>query len=250
VEKIRYKLTPAGKKRSNCLILVGGTGDTIEAYQSFADVLSKALKSYSICTTTLSQKSSGISLMDQQSNELMTILDDFRRNETFERKDLWCTSMGAYATTKVLLDPSYVQYFTKAIFFDPADYYLDSEITNTGGNLTWAGYQDYHPQNPTIVTELPKIKSQASIDVVRLTLRNQNEKGYYDEKYIDRGIDHKGGFPRLNSQMVKTFYNNVPRTNKGKYLELGNVPHGFIRDGDIPMNMQLIARNTKKLLTV
>lgn len=244
-----YKVVPEKSDRDKCLILVGGTGDDIEKFEPLARALSEELSDYAICSTTLSQNSSDVSLMEQQSTELLSILNDFRMNESFSRIDLWCTSMGVYPTIKILLNPSFQKFFTKVIFFDPADYYLESDIVKTGGNLTWAGYQKYDPDRPTIASRLLDIQTTASIDVVRLALRNQNASDYYDKEYEDRGIDHDDGFPRLSKEMVKAFYSNIPQINKGEYYELDGVPHGFIRDGNISKNIQAIVTNTSKLLS-
>jgi len=243
----KYKLTPEYEKRDKCLILVGGSGDSIEKLLPLADILSKVINSHTICTLTLSQESEVENILDIQSQELFDIFSIFKNEQAFSVIDLLCTSMGAVPTTRILQKSKFANYFTKVIFFDPADYNIDYSPTSQN-NHTWAGYQSYTKSKPTVADELKNINISSTIDVIHLTLRNQSSSGYYDEEYVDRGRDHADGFPRLNTDMVKAFYLNTPNVNKGEYIEISGIPHGFVRDGDVTQNLHKVAEVTKKLL--
>ena len=98
--------------------------------------------------------------------------------------------------------------------FNPADYYL-----NSNQDHTWSGSQDYNPNEKVISDEIKEIIGNFKVDVVHLTLHNYGKTGYIEKEYINRGKNHREAFPRLNTQMVKSFYYKVPNTNKGRYLE-------------------------------
>ncbi len=242
------QLTTQKEIRKNSLILVGGSGDPIEKFQPFANILSSNLTEYTIVTFTLSQHSNDSDLLKIQSRELTEVIDQLMSEFSFQKLDLWCTSMGAYAAIKALQDDKYKNSFGTIIFFDPADYYLEARISDADKAGTWSGPQDYSPIAPTISMELQNTDSSSLIHVVHLVLRNYSEDGYIASVYQDRGIDHESEFPRLNTAMVESFYKYIPSQNKGEYIEVADVPHGFIRDGNIELNLQRIANVTQSLL--
>lgn len=236
------QLFPAGEERERCLLLVGGSGDTAEKFSPLAEQLSQRLSHHTICTFTVSNScNEGESLLDKQSAELGEVMGQLISQHKFTKLDIFCTSMGAYVAVKVLINPAYRQLFDKVIFFDPADYYLSSHFDSADREITWSGYMEYLPKELLVSDELKKYEGEATINVVHLTVHNHGPKGYVDEKYEDRGKDHSDAFPRLNTMMVKKFYANTPAKNKGMYVEVSDLPHGFIRDGDIQTNLIKVA---------
>jgi len=49
--------------------------------------------------------------------------------------------------------------------------------------------------------------------------------------------------------MIKFFYNNLPRNNRGRYIEVSNIPHGINRDGNIHANKLGVSKLVVKLLS-
>lgn len=241
-------LNPPTTRNEKCLVLIGGVGDPAEIFEPLVAKLVNRLPDHTICTFTLSQKSSRIGLLNLQSQELQEAIQQLINNQNFKTFDLWCTSMGSYATVQALIDPLYSRYIAHAIFFDPADYYLDDLAMDVEQETTWSGYQDYLPTRPTISTEMSKLQSTASVHVVHLTVRNHSVNGYIESEYSDRNIDNPAGFARLNTQMVKSFYNNTPIINRGKYLEIKNLPHAIFRDGDVEHNLNIISTHLEETL--
>lgn len=233
-------LNPPNTKNEKCLVLIGGVGDPAEIFEPLVAKLASRLPDHTICTFTFSQKSSDISLLNLQSNELSEVLNQLIIHHDFKTLDLWCTSMGSYATVNVLIDPTYSKHVTHAIFFDPADYYLDDLAMDVEQETTCSGYQDYHPTSPTISTQMSKLASKTIVDVVHLSVRNHGRSGYIEAEYSRRNIDNPTGFTRLNTRMVKSFYNNTPLINRGRYLEINKLPHAIFRDGDVEYNLQTI----------
>jgi hypothetical protein len=157
--------------------------------------------------------------------------------------------MGSFSTIKALKNRNYSDLFTRVILFDPADYLIDNKISDTEEDSTWSGAQEYSPTSQTISKELQNINSTAIIHVAHLILRNYSSSGYVDKEYLDRGNDHPTGCPRLNTEMVKSFYNNISTKNRGRFIEVPGIPHGFTRDGKINKNLLKISQLTAMLLS-
>lgn len=242
-------LSPSDDVREKFLLLVGGSGDTAERFVPLVEKLNEKLPHHTICTFTMSSSCpTGESLLDKQAEQLSEVMEQLVYRHKFAKFDLFCTSMGAYAAVKALINPKYSQLFERIIFFDPADYYLSSSFGSTDGEITWSGYMEYVPKGPLVSDELKQYEGEATIHVVHLTVRNHGPNGYVEEKYEDRGKDHPTAFQRLNTKMVKQFYENTPLKNRGKYLEVSDLPHGFVRDGDIARNLEHVAREILKLI--
>lgn len=247
---MEIQLTPSNTKgKTKCLLLIGGTGDTIEKFQPLGEHLEQLLPDHAICTFSLSQRSEeGTSLLDVQEDELSEIISQLTAEHSFSEYDLFATSMGAYAAVKVLMHPEYRKVIRRVVFFDPADYYISDTFSDPDKEITWSGYQQYSPNRPVISSELSNYQGSARVDVVHLTVRNHGPNGYQESDFAKRGIDSPGCFPRLNTAMVKKFYENTPVGNRGEYREVGNLPHGFFRDGNIKANLQKVARITAELV--
>ena len=231
---------------SNCMVVVGGSGDSINKFSQFLEKLSKTLDDYVICMFDFT-RSDNESILDAQSRELTSVFKDLINKNKFEKIDIFCTSMGAYATVKILSNSKYSKVIKKVIFFDPADYYILQKLHQNENN-TWSGHQTYYPSSKVISDELRNIPSNIKVDVVHLTIHNYSSSGYFTKNLTERNIDQNNGFPRLSTKMVKAFYEKLPNKNKGKYLEISNLPHGFIRDGNIEENIKKVVSVVNKLL--
>lgn len=246
---MRIHLFPSDEVREKCLLLVGGSWDTAERFIPLVSLLNKRLSQHTICTFTMSSScKDGESLLGKQAAELGEVMEKLISQQRFVKYDLFCTSMGAYAVVKALINPVHSHVFNKVIFFDPADYYLSSNFGSADGELTWSGYMEYLPTEPLVSDELKKYRGEATIHVAHLTVRNHGSGGYVGAKYEDRGKDHPEAFPRLNTEMVKKFYESTSLKNRGRYVEVGGLPHGFIRDGDIQDNLVKVADLIAELL--
>jgi len=240
---MKLTLTSPAKIKTRCLVLIGGVGDPAEIFEPLVAKLASRLPDHTICTFTFSQKSSDMSLLNLQSKELGEVINQLINHYKFKCIDLWCTSMGSYATVKALINPIYSKHIAHAIFFDPADYHLDDLAMDVEQENTWSGYQDYHPTSPTISAQMAKLTSKSIVSVVHLPVQNHRSSGYVEAEYSRRNIDNPLVFSRLNTQMVKSFYNNTPLINRGHYLEINNLPHAIFRDGDVEYNLQTISEH-------
>ena len=133
------------------------------------------------------------------------------------------------------------------IFCDPADYYLNSEKLVKKG--TWSGSEKYQPKVKTVSSLLKKVKGKSKVHVVHFMLRNHGPNGYEEKDFKKRGQDNPKLFPRLNTQMVKKFYQNLPKKNQGKYIEDHQIPHGINRDGDKEKNQLNLSKLILKCFT-
>lgn len=229
--------------------MVGGSGDTANKIQPLADLLSEKLPNHTICSFSLSQGSEeGTSVLDSQSQQLVEVIAELSSSHRFASYDLFCTSMGAYPAVKLLLDPQFSRLIRRAIFFDPADYYLSANFSDPDKEFAWSGSQDYSPIEPVISDELTKYRGEATIDVVHLTIRNYSSGGYVHDDYGKRGEDTPSAYPRLNTSMVKRFYDSTPAQNRGKYLEVNNLPHAISRDGKVSENLSKVSDLVQELL--
>jgi hypothetical protein len=160
--------------------------------------------------------------------------------------DIACTSDGAYSTTHALINHKLSKKIHTAIFIDPADYQI-SKNTKKEISGTWSGLDEYKPEETTLSSLLSQINTDTTVHVINFLLRNFTEDGYVSED--KRHIDNPKCFARLNNSMVKSFYKNTPKKNKGKYIEDTKLPHAFIRDGNIERNFKRLASLIMKLLT-
>lgn len=245
---IPLELSLYNNHHPRCLVLIGGVGDPAEIFNPLVQLLLPKLSNHTICTFTFSQTSLDLPLLKQQSLELENVLDQLIANPEIKALDLWCTSMGSFSTVQALTNPKYNQYLKNAVFFDPADYYLDDYVYSVDSENTWSGYQKYAPSKPTISQEMSKITSNVRVSIIHLTVRNHSKVGYLERSYGKRNQDHENGYPRLNTEMVKVFFTNTPKHNQAKYLEMNYLPHAIFRDGDIEYNLKTIASQLHSLV--
>lgn len=242
---MKINLLSPNKNASKCLVLVGGHGDTVEVLSPLAHSISALLLDHQVCTFDFStDHTESESVLDIQARELEQVFGQL--SDLFGHKSIsiWCTSQGAYATTKLLVQNNFVAYISKVVMYDPADYYLSSR-----GIGSWTGFETYLPTARVVSDELVRLSGDYKVNVVHLPLRNHGPNGYLESEYLDRGKDDAHGYPRLNTQMVKSFYSKLPASNQGKYLEDSLVPHGFVRDGDLQKNLKRVATIAVQLIS-
>lgn len=232
-----------GPPSDKCLLVVGGYGDTLETFEPFLTALSKGFNDHQLCAVDLAQDSDS-NVLELQAEELQNVVSQLNQHPRFTAITIWCTSMGSYSVIKLLIKPTLLNKIIKVILFDPADY-----LVSATSDTTWSGYQNFAPTSAVISDHLTAISGHIIIDVVHLTLKNHGPDGYLDQDYLRRGHSHTGGYPRLNSKMVKGFWDKIPQQNRGQYLEVDGIPHGFIRDGQIEQNFTQIAHLTNSLLS-
>lgn len=233
-------INPIEKLFSKCLILVGGSGDTSEGFAPLTTKILEKLPDYSICTFSFSTTSKTESILDVQARELIEVFEQLTTHHNFQQIDIFATSMGAYATIKLLSSNKYASTIKNVIFYDPADYYPSAKFADSN-DVTWSGPQSYAPNSKVISDELKQLKGEYKITVVHLTLRNYNQDKYIDTNYSDRGIDHADGYPRLSTDMVRAIFEKIPLKNQGIYIEDPTVPHAILRDGDITANLERVS---------
>lgn len=245
---MKITIYPSDPIQENCLILVGGSGDTTEGFEPLVTKISEKLPDYSICTFSFSTQSETESLLDLQSSELAEVFSEITTKYNFKKIDVFCTSMGAYSTIRLLNNEKYQNFVSRVIMYDPADYYQSAKFANSD-DVTWSGPQEYNPSKPVISSELSTISGNCVVSVVHLTLRNYGVKGYMQKEFKNRGMDDLSGYPRLCTEMVKSIYAKIPPTNKGEYVEQPMVPHAILRDGNIEKNLENVVVLVSDMLT-
>jgi len=238
---------PANKQYSKCLVLVGGSGDTVEGFAPLVTEFSKFITDTSFCSFNFSTTCSEGSLLDLQSRELEEVFNELTTKYDFKEINIFTTSMGAYATIYLLSDNKYSDILKHVIFYDPADYYISAKFADSN-DVTWSGPDSFRPNKEIVSNKLKSLQSQTKVSVVHLTLRNYSKSGYIDKDFSARGIDHEFGYPRLNKDMVRHFFNCLPSINKARFVKEPGVPHGFLRDGDIATNLAKVATTISSLL--
>lgn len=240
-------IDPENKQYSKCLVLVGGSGDTSVGFMPLVTKLLTKITDSSICTFSFSSHSDSESLLDLQSRELEAVFSELTTKYDFKEINIFTTSMGAYATTYLLSNNRYSDIIKHVIFYDPADYYISAKFADSN-DVTWSGPDLYRPNKEVVSNRLKLIDSLVKISVVHLSLRNYSKSDYIDKDYSNRGIDHEGGYPRLNKQMVKHFYHCIPTKNQAGYLKETGVPHAILRDGNIQANLDKVTSTVSSLL--
>lgn len=244
---MQISIEPANKQYSKCLVLVGGSGDTVEGFAPLVTEFSKLITETAFCSFNFSTTCSEGSLLDLQSQELQEVFKELTTKNDFKEINIFTTSMGAYATIYLLSDNKYSDILKHVIFYDPADYYISAKFADSN-DVTWSGPDIYRPNKEVVSNRLKLIDSNAKISVVHLSLRNYSKSDYIDKDYSNRGIDHEGGYPRLNKQMVKHFYHCIPAKNQAGYIKEAGVPHAILRDGDIAANLSKVSTTCADLL--
>ena len=228
------------------LIFIGGSNNDKTDFQPLIDNMYEKIQDLNYVSFTFRPDIGKDEYsLTQQIKDTIEVVDITEKEFQAQEIIIFATSMGAYAATKLLTNQKYNDLITTAIYYDPADFPLDDSQTNKKFK-TWSGDDVYAPTTSTISQILETMTSQAKVHIINSTLRNHLRDRYVEAPY--RGDDNPDLFPRLNNDMVKAFYNFLPRANKGRYLETNTVPHAFLRDGYIQRNIDQMGRLIKQLI--
>lgn len=227
------------KKGSNVLlIIIGGSGDKKDKFNLLVKKLVRTGFTDNILTFSFrGYENEKFLPLKQQIRDLEEVLDFVGDRYHFSNVLLCCTSAGAVSCSFALANRKYQNLVSKAIFLDPADYSVD-ELERYEGVYAWNGASVYNPDREVVSDILKNIAGDVIVDVVRFSIRNSIGDGYAK----DRGRDYPGLFPRLNEKMVRAFYDKLPPANKGTYIEINNLPHAFMRDGNVSKNYDEISK--------
>lgn len=231
---------------STTLIIVGGSGDDEHSFDPLKRIMGKCMPKLKVVTFSFTSTKSHSDLpLHTQVNDLNAILDH-ENAASHKSCVLMATSQGAYSATHVLVNSHYGQLIKQCILVDPADYYSDTKILLSQAH-SWSGFEAYEPEKKTISMLMNDIKSDVVVDVIHFALRNYDKNGYGAPS--ERRVDNPHKFPRLNSNMVESFFRNTPQKNKGHYVVEKTLPHAFMRDGNIDQNCETLSRIIYNLLT-
>ena len=231
---------------SEAVLLVGGDDDDRSVFRNIVSILQNGgVKSDFVTISFRGVESQHMRPLRQQIVDLEEVLSYLVKKRNKSEITIVCTSAGAVSTTYLVTSKKFSKSITKVIYLDPADYYIQD--LNKSKYRTWTGSDKYQPNRKTVISLLEKINSEVKIHVVNFLLRNHGQKGYASRK--DRGKDNPKLFARLNNKMVESFYSHIPQKNKGEYVEDRQLPHAFVRDGDIRKNEKRVADLIYKLLT-
>lgn len=228
------------------LVWVGGTGDTKERSAKIIGRLREKVPKYNICAFTFAEVDSPEKYFPQQVRDLEEVCQQLIDDHRAKNISIFCTSAGAYSTCSLMINPKFEMFLKEVIFCDPADYYLNA--TRVEAIKSWSGHEVFNPGEKTTGEWLKEITSEVLGHVVHFTLRNHGPEKYIEKEDIDRGKDNPDGYPRLNAQMVRAFYDNLPEKNRGKYVKQPDLPHAFLKDGNVEENEKKVVELIVKLI--
>ncbi len=235
-----------GNKASlDALLLVGGSDDSKDSYNNLISRLKSIFPQHKIVTFSFKGVEDNSDLpLAQQTEDLLEICDEII-NKSDTSISLIATSNGAFSASHIIIDNRYSAYFKNIVLLDPADHYIDTQET-VRSSRTWTGLQKYEPTKPTSSSLMKKITSGIIVHVINFTIRNYGMDRYVEIK--ERGVDNEKMVSRLNNDMVKSFYEQTPRANRGFYIEDNSLPHAFMRDGNIDKNIVKIIDSLRKCI--
>ena len=225
-------------KDSNALILfIPGHPGSKREFEGVIKLLLRKIKDWSFITFSFRGFDTGKAYpINRQVSDLNELLEFIVQDVSPAKIALIGTSSGAVSVTSVLSSGKFSELIAKVLYIDPADFYL-RDLDKTEEMFIWSGPNAFKPDGEVTADLLAQINSDVSINVVGFTLRNYGRAGYSD----NRIKDDPGLYPRLNQTMVRNFFNKIPKKNKGKYIEVNNIPHAFIRDGNVLENEKNVA---------
>jgi len=230
---------PARTKANRILILLGGSGNNRDQFDKIARALRRKIPGYDIIAYSTRGLEVGKEYpLKQLSADLEELVAYFSTQKRNIRITLVATSLGAYQSCFLSVSKKFGRLLDTIILLDPGDYHL--YVTNNYKHYPWSGFDTYKPNRKTISMLLQDITSNVVIHVVNFTLRNMSSDGYAPSD--ERGQDNPKLFPRLNNDMVRSFYENTPKKNRGKYIEDDTIPHSFLRDGNLQANEKRVVQ--------
>jgi len=225
------------KKADSIIVFIGGSGDDKQKFVPLVERLVELGVQKNLLTFSFRGVEERVELpLRQQVEDLKEVLDWTVQNN-LGAVTLISTSMGAFSASLTMVDHKYQDVIVKSIFVDPADYYVRDFPLNEYSD--WHGFVNYSPIGETGSSSLKKGIGSIKVDLINLTLRNFSRGGY--AVIEERGIDNSKLYPRLNDNMVRSFYENPPEQNRGKYIENNEIPHAFMRDGNLHQNVEKLA---------
>lgn len=226
------------------IIVVGGDGDSKEYLAPFNKALSESIKMPIISFSYSMEHILTLEDMEVSTLELKEVIKESEKSFPYRKIILVLTSSGSIPSTNCILDSEVNGSIQRAIYLDPANYYTTKEGKSVMEEC-WKGAVEFNPIHPVISDKMKDISCGVIIDVVPFTIRNTYGNRYVEEE--KRGIDHEGLYTRINVEATKAFYLSTPESNRGRYLEIDSVPHGFLRDGDISKNIETLVSTVKEL---
>lgn len=232
------------KNTSNeTIVLIDGSGGNRLKLRPLAIYLNSKFADKNIVAISFSGSETGVSYPPKtQYGDLKAVLNYLIENKENKKFDLVCTSMGSVSTVLVLTDKDFDKYLANVIMLDPADYFIDMGEKE---GKTWTGYEKYDFEADTLSKLMSNINSDVKVHIINFKIRNYSDKGYVIES--GRGVDNPKLFSRLNNNMVEAFYERTPYKNHGMYIEDDNLPHAFLRDGNIKKNIKTISNYLEEI---
>lgn len=218
------------------IVLIDGSGGNRLKLRPLAEYLNSRFNNKNIVAISFSGTETGVSYPSTtQYDDLKSVLNYLIENKVNKMFNLVCTSMGSVSTALVLNDKHFDKYLANVIMLDPADYLIDMGEKE---GKTWVGYERYDFEANTLSKLMNNINSDVKVHVINFKIRNYSDKGYASQS--ERSKDNSKLYSRLNNDMIEAFYERTPYKNHGMYIEDDNLPHAFLRDGNIKRNIKTI----------
>jgi hypothetical protein len=229
-------------KDTVAIIFVGGYGDSKDYHSKPLMRLSASLQ---MNVYSFSFRDGKNATFSSQINDLIDLCIYLLEKKDVKELKIICTSDGAASSTFVLLDKRIESFISVILFLDPAVYYLDDIPTRPLDD--WKGFQDFLPKKKMYGEVLKEANFNAVLHVIHFSLRNYSSQGYVDDP-LTRGLDIPTKYSRMNKASIKHFYECIPLKNKGVYREVSNLPHAYMRDGEIANNINNVVQLISSLL--
>lgn len=222
------------EKSKTKIVLIGGSGDDEHSFHPLVTKLIACFPHFAFVTFSFSNTVNNLDLpLHSQVDDLRFVLRNVTKSSD-EQFILIATSQGAYSLAHILSEKHVSTHIQECILLDPADYYTDNTIPISQAH-SWSGFETYKPDRLTASMKMKEMVGNSKINVVHFTLRNHDKNGYGSIE--QRGVDNPNKFSRLNSDMVRSFYENTPEANRGSYITENTLPHAFMRDGEVVENI-------------
>lgn len=222
-----------GKRLTQTAILfIGGDHDDKDTYSEILQRISDETN-LTVFSFTPRNYVFPIRELAETKEDILEFIDFIFSTLNIQQLFLICTSSGAIMNSYALLNKSFKDKIIASLFLDPADYYFEQDKA-LYKEISWSGSDKYLPEFTTFSQKLSEINTDSKIDIVFFSIRNCEENSYLPMSL--RGVDNPGKNTRMNRDMAKSFFNNLPEKNQGIYKENNKIPHAFERDGDIESN--------------
>lgn len=240
---IRITYFKSSKGSKDILIYAGGSGSTNADERGLMETLYKStdlnIISFSYAGREEGEDFGRMQTYDDLERVLNYVTDNMPYNIV-----LVGNSDGAIPVTYSIVQGKYKEKVRCAIYLDPANYYLDlSRVINA-----WTGFDKYEPDAPTTSSLLADLSPNTKVYVVHFTIRNCKDNRYPEDIKL-AGVDNPEGHTRLNTDMIRSYFDSTPIAIRGEYIELAGVPHSYVRHGNATENYSNIAGVIKLILS-